>query len=171
MVNDPSQPSSNNKCWNCGELDCNVMTCPKPKDESRIAASQKLFYHQKRQDREASKSTKATPKTPKLSLLLGVFQSLARTTKGSFMDVHAPTILQNQVRMKMKFLQVGLPHLNHLSLLMMITPFKPRMSLRSPKCNCKLQISRGFLVFSDPLPSVPLSILVAPSHSVCKSLF
>ena len=65
MVNDSSHPSSNNKRLNCGELDCNVMTCPNLKDASRIAANQKLFYHQKQKDQEASKSTKATPKTPK----------------------------------------------------------------------------------------------------------
>ena len=65
MVNDPSHPSSNNKCWNCGELDCNVMTCPKPKDAARIVANRNLFYHQKQKDREVSKATKDTPKTPK----------------------------------------------------------------------------------------------------------
>ena len=65
MVNYLSHPSSNNKCWNCGELDCNVMTCPKPKDAARIVANRNLFYHQKQKDREASKATKDTPKTSK----------------------------------------------------------------------------------------------------------
>ena len=32
MINDPTHPSGTNTCWNCGELDCNVMACPKPKD-------------------------------------------------------------------------------------------------------------------------------------------
>ena len=45
MINDPAHPSGTHKCWNCGELDFNVMSCPKPKDAARIAASRKLFYH------------------------------------------------------------------------------------------------------------------------------
>ena len=124
MVNDSSHPSSNSECWNCGELDCNVMTCPKPKDAFRIVANQKLFYHQKQKDQEASKAIKDTPKVPKAIPFAWRFPNLTSTIKGAFMDVQTPTILQNQAGMRMKPLQVGLPHPNHLHLLMMITPSK-----------------------------------------------
>ena len=102
MVNDPAHPSGNNRCWNCGKLDCNVMKCPKPKDAARIAANRKLFYYQKQKDRETAKAAKDTPRPLNLSHLLGVFQNHMRTTSESSMDVPTPITLQNLVGMKMK---------------------------------------------------------------------
>ena len=59
MVTDSNHPSSSNRCWNCGETDCNVMTCPKPKSPICIAANRKLFYKNKR-----AKDDKSITKTP-----------------------------------------------------------------------------------------------------------
>ena len=64
MVNDPTHPSGNNTCWNCREFDCDVLSCPKPKDAAQVAANRKLFYHQKQQDREGT-LLKHIHKTPK----------------------------------------------------------------------------------------------------------
>ena len=62
MVNTPSNrsssPTTTKFCWNCGDPDCNVMTCPKPKDPERIDANRKLFYRNKKEARENA----ATPK-------------------------------------------------------------------------------------------------------------
>ena len=113
MVNDPAHPSGINKCWNCRKLDCNVMTCQKPKDTARIATNRKLLYHQKQKDRDAEKPPKTHPKTLKLFLLFGAFQNPMRTTKESFMDAHTPTILPNLAGMNMRPLLVGLQPLNH----------------------------------------------------------
>ena len=59
MITDSNHLSSANRCWNCGETDCNVMTCPKPKDPVCIAANRKLFYKNKR-----AKDDKSITKTP-----------------------------------------------------------------------------------------------------------
>ena len=68
MIFDPTHPSSNNRCcWNCGETDCNVINCPKPKDLVWIAANQKLFYQNKKGN--DSKSTDFTP-SPKETKLI-----------------------------------------------------------------------------------------------------
>ena len=61
----PSHPAGQQRCWNCRELDCNIMSCPKPKDPSRVAANRKLSYHKKQQAQEANKEAKNTPKTSK----------------------------------------------------------------------------------------------------------
>ena len=60
-VNDPSRPSSQKYCWNYGELDCNVMSCPKPKDPAIITASQKLFYYKKNTAKEAKEASTSPP--------------------------------------------------------------------------------------------------------------
>ena len=59
MVTNATYPSNSNPCWNCGKTNCNVMTCPKPKDPIRIAANRKLFYKNK-----MAMDDKSTAKTP-----------------------------------------------------------------------------------------------------------
>ena len=59
MVTNYTHPSNFNWCWNCGETDLNVTTCPKQKDPICITANQKLFYKNKR-----AKDDKSITKTP-----------------------------------------------------------------------------------------------------------
>jgi hypothetical protein len=36
-----------NECWNCGQPNCSVSKCPKPKDQARIEKNKKAFYEKK----------------------------------------------------------------------------------------------------------------------------
>ena len=56
IANKPDHPKTKTiqYCWNCGEPNCNIMTCPKPKDKERIDANRKLFYRNKKDPKEAT---------------------------------------------------------------------------------------------------------------------
>ena len=180
MVTDSTHPSSSNRCWNCGETNCNV-------DPIRIAANQKLFYNNNKRPRMTSPLPKHLPRTLNPFLVHGAIQNLVNITNVSSLENLTPTILPNQDGMRMKPLQVALLqlHLHQHQHLVLLPPSRlillqpiPRVSLL-PKCvNMSLTSLTSFaLLETSPLmPDTMRFMLQSSSFSgfsyiPLKSLF